>query len=279
MDNLKLLIKISRPIGWVFIPIVILGGYLYRDTSLSPMLITQALYFSFPFSLFLYGINDVNDYKSDLINPSKGGIFGAKFKKSKIPFIIKWVKITAVGTILISLLTLNWINIFASALMVILGYYYSVDPIRLKTKPPIDSFSNAFLYVLVPFLIGSSYYTKSIYFPREILFAALVLTGMHALVSIRDYKYDKKAGDATFSTKYGKKTSAIFSTATALVAIIFGDIDSIFLRILLYSILALSIFATIKPSESNLVRMGKLIPYVFYSTIALYIVSKLLQHV
>lgn len=271
----KLLIRVSRPIGWGFIPSVILGGILYHTNTISITALIQILYFTFPYSLFLYGINDINDYESDIANPSKGSMYGAKISKKEFRLIEKAVMITGAGTIIMSLFTLNIVNIISSVFLVALGYYYSAYPLRIKTKPPIDSISNGFLYIVFPFLIGQSYFINTFSIPREIIFLAIMGVGLHAVASLRDYTYDKKAGDTTFATKYGKKAASLLFPIGIVSTIIFGDIDSKPLQIALWLTLGVFTWVAFRPEEKIVRLAGRFLPYIFYLSALGFFVGKI----
>lgn len=276
LENTKLLLKVSRPAGWGFIPIVILAGITFYTNKVPALAIVQMLYFSIPYSIFLYGINDINDYESDVKNPNKNSIYGAMVSKEDFLLIRKWVNFTGIGTVLVSMLTMNFYNITASLLVVAFGYYYSVNPVRIKTKPPWDSISNAFLYILFPFAIGQSYTNYPLAIPREIVFLSIVIIGLHAVGSLRDYAYDKKVGDETFATKYGKRISASIFPLGITATLVWGDIDSVIVKIFLMVMLGLGIFTIVFPNEKIIRNVGKVVPYLFYSTASLYFLLKLI---
>ena len=52
--------------------------------------------------------------------------------------------------------THNWDNIVATVSLVLVAWLYSVPPIRLKERPPLDSIANGFGYFLLPFVMGYS---------------------------------------------------------------------------------------------------------------------------
>ena len=89
MKNFLVLLKTSRPIGWIIAPLVFLVGLSYSGADLSFLPILQMLLLSFPYCLFVYGINDVYDYESDKLNPRKKFIEGVKLKPIHHPLIKK----------------------------------------------------------------------------------------------------------------------------------------------------------------------------------------------
>ena len=73
---MKELIITSRPLFWVLGPLVYVCGTVYgkppqQFDSLMPVMLALSL--SFPFTLFLFGINDYYDTAPDTANPRKHG--------------------------------------------------------------------------------------------------------------------------------------------------------------------------------------------------------------
>jgi 4-hydroxybenzoate polyprenyltransferase len=157
MNKLLLLIKISRPVGWIVAPLVFLVAFISAGgTSLTVLSISQILLLSVPYCIFLYGINDVYDYEGDQINPKKGKMMGGFIEGSTLDLkchsYIKNVSFLVIVLLfLTSFLTLSIANILGMLLLVFFTYFYSAPPLRFKEKPPLDSFSNGMLYFLPRF--------------------------------------------------------------------------------------------------------------------------------
>jgi 4-hydroxybenzoate polyprenyltransferase len=222
-DKLLLLVKVSRPVGWIVAPLVFLLGLIVSgSTTITPLLISQILLLSFPYCILLYGINDVYDYQADQINPKKGKMLGGFIEGSKLelPYhsYIKNVSFLVIVLLfLTSFLTLSIANILGMLLLVFFSYFYSAPPLRFKERPPLDSISNGMLYWFAPFLLGFSFGGSIIYnfdvWVGYILLTACVM-GIHAFSAIGDYKADKKAGIKTFATVFGKRSAALFALLT-----------------------------------------------------------------
>jgi len=186
MNKFNLLVKTSRPIGWVLGPIVFFIGLVYVQGSISILAIIQAILLSFPGSIFLYGINDVYDYESDKRNPRKKLLEGIKLEKKHHSFIKKTSYIMMLILLLSSILTLNISNIIAMVILIAVSYYYSAPPIRLKEKPIFDSISNGII-VLATFALGYSFEKPITLIPLDIYLIALAVGGAHAYAAIMDY--------------------------------------------------------------------------------------------
>jgi len=228
MKNFLVLLKTSRPIGWITAPLVFLAGLSYSGADLSFLPILQMLLLSFPYCLFLYGINDVYDYESDKLNPRKKFIEGVKLKPIHHP-LIKKVSSYMIGLLVLgSLLTLNVYNFLGMFLLLFFSYFYSAPPIRLKEKPPLDSFSNGILYFFAPFLLGFSFGSSFLNLTVEIYLITVCVMGIHSFSTIMDYSTDKKVGDKTFAVVFGKRSAALSSLVLFMLAIFFAKVRALF---------------------------------------------------
>jgi 4-hydroxybenzoate polyprenyltransferase len=232
MNKLLLLIKVSRPLGWLVAPLVfllglIVSGSISGTTTLIPLAISQILLLSFPYCIFLYGINDVYDYEADQINPKKGKMIGGFIEGAKLEpayhSYIKRVSFLVISLLLLtSFLTLSVTNVLGMLLLVFFSYFYSAPPLRFKERPPLDSFSNGMLYFFAPFLLGFSF-SGSITNNVDVLIGSVLLAvcvmGIHAYSAIGDYTADKKAGLKTFATVFGKRGAALFALLAFVITV------------------------------------------------------------
>lgn len=248
-DKFLLLLKISRPALWVIAPLVFLVGLFYSGASLATLSVIQLVLLTFPYCVFLYGINDVYDYESDKLNPRKKLVEGIKLKKKHHDFIKK-VSYVVIGILIISsLITFNYSNWVGMVLLLLFSYFYSVPPVRLKVLPPLDSFANGMLYFLTPFLMGFSFGGSGLEIPLKVYMVAACGMGFHALSTITDYTVDKKVGDKTFAVAFGKRTAAVFAIIIFLITIFFAGIQTVILNYYLLAALLVAIAILIYPKE------------------------------
>ena len=107
MNTFKKLLISSRPVSWINTAFPFAATYLFFTGKVDLTLVLGTIFFLVPYNLFMYGINDVFDYESDLRNPRKGGIEGALLDKSLhnitinaavlscVPFVLLCWKYTA----------------------------------------------------------------------------------------------------------------------------------------------------------------------------------------
>jgi len=223
MSRLRRLLKRSRPRFWLYLAGPVLVGVAFGAESaselLSPVSIGLFLYFLLPANLFLYGINDVFDADVDEENPKKddrevrytgdnleagfavGGAIAGLWLAVSLPAAAAWI----VG-------------------FLALGTAYSAPPLRLKTKPPLDSASNG-LYVLPGVAAYAALAGTNP--PLEAIVGGWLWTmAMHTFSAIPDIEPDREAGIRTLATVLGRNaTLAYCGVVWLLAAGVFGVLD------------------------------------------------------
>ena len=237
--NLGLAFNISRRVGWVIAPLVFLIGLVYSGGSISYYSLIQLVLLSFPYSVMLFGINDLNDYESDIINPRKKSAQDPRHKN----FIYVNSFVAALGLLCVAVILGNKFNIFSVVVLLFVSYFYSAYPLRLKEIPLIDSISNGLIFLAV-FSIGYSFGGSLSEIPAKIYFVALCVMGIHAFGAAVDCETDKEAGHKTLAVYIGKRGALLFASSTFIVSYIYSGIGSyiINLYLLFCSILALTAF-------------------------------------
>ena len=271
-DKFKLIVKVSRPVFWLIFPLVFVFGMLISGAKLTFLPLLQILLLSFPYSIILYGINDVYDYESDKRNPRKNSMWGFILKPAYDSLIINASIFSAVVIFLSSLITLNLLNIIVMSIALFLAYAYSAPPLRLKTKPPLDSITNG-AYFIVPFLLGASFGK----FPSHLLVQAVWVTvsvmGLHAFSTIMDYSSDKEAGERTFAIMFGKRTAAIIPFIIFFSELLFAGFELSILNYYLLFCASLALIESFFPSEKLATLFFKLIFFGFFITAIIFLIQ------
>lgn len=272
IDKLILLIKTSRPLGWIIAPLVFLIGFSFSNTELTFLPIIQILLLSFPYCIFLYGINDIYDYESDKLNPRKKLVEGIKLNPQHHSFVKNISLSIVLLLILVSLLSLNFSNIFGVLILLFFSYFYSAPPLRFKEKPPLDSFSNTMLYFFVPFILGFSFNNSIFTIPLNVYLITICVMGIHSFSTIMDYSVDKKVSDKTFSVVFGKRLASIFAFFVFIPALIFGKFETIAVNYYLIFCSLLFLIISIFPSEKLASLFFKLIFVGFIITAIIFLI-------
>ncbi len=166
----------------------------------------------------LFGINDIYDHETDKQNPRKGGfLHGAMLSKIEFGPVNKISGVIAAVIILIGAVSQNMVTFSLSIALVATSYAYSVPPLRLKERPPLDSISNAAIIYLIVAL-GFSYIGQGFLIPEGSFFTLtfpllIAIIAIHMFSTIMDHTPDKKASVKTMATVFSK-------TKTAYIALI-----------------------------------------------------------
>lgn len=210
LSKLQLLFTTSRPISWVNTAYPFAAGYLVCGGAVDARLIVGTLFFLIPYNLLMYGINDVFDYESDILNPRKGGVEGAVTAKKYHPLIV-WssvlLSLPFVAVLIAVTPATSWIVLAALLFFVVA---YSAKGLRFKEVPFLDSITSSIHFV------GPLVYALSILGFPAVAWPAVIaffLWGMasHAFGAVQDIVPDREAGIGSIATVMGARVTVWFS--------------------------------------------------------------------
>lgn len=219
LQKIKALAKVSRPISWVNTAYPFAATYLLLGGSPTDALfIIGTLFFLIPYNLFMYGINDVFDYESDIRNPRKNSIEGAAEAKSFHPTIMRWSLWLTLPVMLVLMLLGSW---QADAVLLAVMFFvlaYSYKGLRFKEIPFLDSVTSSIHFV------GPMIYAMAV-LPASAAVAipfaiALFLWGLasHAFGAVQDVIPDRKGGLKSIATVIGARPTVWFAAGLYLAA-------------------------------------------------------------
>ena len=218
---IRKLFWVSRPLLWLDTAFPFAAAYLVSGGHIDSTLIVGTLYFLWPYNLFLYGINDVYDYESDLLNPRKGGIEGMREKRDFHPKIIKATVLFNAPFVLYLLLQGSIVSKITLLAILFLVLAYSVRGLRFKEQPVLDSMTSSAHFVgPMVYALTLSIFTYNAW-PYILAF---FLWGMasQAFGAVQDIIPDRKANFKSIATVLGARRTVYFAimlyaTATILV--------------------------------------------------------------
>lgn len=279
--TLKEVFFLSRPRFWMYVlgtylvGIISAGNIFEYDTYTVLLLIAFGLFFSLPANVFIYGINDIYDYETDILNE----------KKIKYESVLKLEKHRSLWQFIIFLI-LPFLPLFfiantkvklAICLFMATGLFYSAKPIRAKSNPPLDVLFSAIIYVS-PALVGY-YITGNTNIQWLAVLAGLIWAfGMQTYSAIPDIIADKKAGVNTLAVMLGEKKSLLFCLCAYLlsasigmyyvgvIALVFGLVYVIIVLLTMKDTAKLFKFYTYFPIV-NVVTGAVLFFYLFFKSI------------
>ena len=257
----KRLIRISRPAFWGFGPLLFIYPFFAQSIFPGPAALLTLFLLSFPACLMVFGINDIHDRKTDLLNPRKKKYFqGAIIRKDEALIVLLSSLFIGAALIIIPIISGNTTAAAISSILVLLSFAYSTPPLRLKERPPLDSISNAFMIYLIAAL-GYSYATGDYLIPPGNFTGIgapllLAIVSIHMFSTIMDYTPDRKAGVLTISTAIGKRMTALLSFGLLAAVILIIESDNLFIRAFLWSSLFLTLSYFIFSSEASARRIS-----------------------
>lgn len=203
-DSLALALRISRFRFWIYAGGTYVVGFALAADSLSdffaPEYYLYLFYFFVPANIFIYGVNDYWDEATDRKNPKKDEkeYRVRQSDRFRLKVIILVVTITSVALMFFQDATERLV--FGAFLL--LSYFYSAGPARLKSRPVLDSASNV-LY-LMPGIFG--FYLASGEFPTLPILAAgfMHTSAMHLFSAVPDIVPDRDAGIKTTAVVLGR---------------------------------------------------------------------------
>ncbi len=214
---LKKLFWISRPVSWPNTAYPFGVAYLLAGGQLDSTFWVGILFFLVPYNLLMYGINDVFDYESDILNPRKGGIEGMREQRAFHPTIVRASIGVSLPFIVYFLAIGSTISRLVFALLIFFVVAYSVAYLRFKEKPLLDSVTSSIHFV------GPTIYSLSLtHFPYEAwpFVIAFFLWGMasHAFGAVQDIVPDRAGKLRSIATLFGAKGTVRFSVILYTIA-------------------------------------------------------------
>lgn len=212
------ILKVARPLSWFNTIFGVAGGAFVAGGSLrAPRNLLALAYFTLPYNLTLYGINDICDYPSDRLNPRKnsveGGLLPTDTHRPMLALIAALNAPTLPPLLAAGDRRANAILAFLLATTVA----YSAPPARLKEVAGVDSFISATHYV-TPFVYGLALNRAERYPAREIAAFVAWCMASQSFGAIQDVAFDRAVGSGSIATVIGPRATALAATALYLLA-------------------------------------------------------------
>jgi 4-hydroxybenzoate polyprenyltransferase len=205
---IRRLLHISRPVLWInTVGPATVGMWLTGDLWRWDFL-PIVLWLTLPFNLLIYGINDVFDQETDAKNPRKGTLEGARIRPEEAGYIWRGVVLANAPFVTYFVVSLPspavlWITVYA-----LLFAGYSVPPARFKSRPYLDSLSNAayaFPLVFTPLALSASPV-----WPAAVGLMAWS-AAKHTFDAVQDVDEDRRVGIQTTAVRLGPRGVVLWS--------------------------------------------------------------------
>jgi 4-hydroxybenzoate polyprenyltransferase len=166
-------------------------------------------------------VNDVADREIDLVNhPADRGRPLVTGEASEAALLA--VHRMAAGLALAFALPLGWAGVAIVATSLLIGWMYSVGPVRFSYRTYLAPLVLGIAYVLVPYGLGLVVADTSPG-PRDALFAAALFSLFVARINLKDFRDrdgDARYGKPTLLLRFGKDATC----AVSLVALLTGNL-------------------------------------------------------
>ena len=218
------LLRQSRPRFWLYLAGPVVVGLAYGAASIeelfSPIALVLVAYFLLPANSYLYGINDIFDAVIDRRNPKKATRELRYEGRRAVPIVVAIAGALGAGLVIVAPPPARWYLVG----FLVLGAAYSAPPLRLKTRPPLDSISNG-LYIL-PGCAAYAALAGSHPPVLAVLGGWLWTMGMHTFSAIPDIAPDRQGGIETMATLLGRRGALAYCAGCwSLAAVVFAVID------------------------------------------------------
>lgn len=224
--TLKKLFWVSRPVSWPNTAYPFAAGYLVSGGNIDTTFIIGAIFFLIPYNLLMYGINDVFDYESDILNPRKGGIEGMKEQRVFHPIIIKSSVISTSLFIVLLIFLGNMASNLILALLVFFVVAYSAKHLRFKEVPFLDSITSS-IHFVGPLVFALSLNGLSSNSAPYLISFFTWGAASHAFGAVQDIEPDRSAKISSIATWLGAKAtirSSILLYSVSSIILIFQGI-------------------------------------------------------
>jgi lycopene elongase/hydratase (dihydrobisanhydrobacterioruberin-forming) len=201
-----LLVAVMRPWFWPVSWVPAYFGTVLADHAWLPTPAFRAAVALLVLGPLIWGAvlaqNDLHDLPSDRDNPRKATaplVTGA-VSAARLRIWYRAIALAAVGAALF----VGPLFVLGVAGVLLLGWAYSVPPLRLKTRPGWDIAVNALVVGLVSPVAGWSITRDPWQFPWQFgLIGVLFAAALYVPTTVTDLTADAGAGDTTFAVRFG----------------------------------------------------------------------------
>ena len=228
----RVLFSTSRPLSWINTAYPFAVAYWVLTREVDWYLVIGTIFFLVPYNLFMYGLNDVFDYDSDLRNPRKGGVEGAIVAKQFHRSILWAILATCVPFVVLLGYGANLATTVALLFVLFMVAAYSAPYLRFKEIPFLDSATSATHFVgpavVGVFAAAARHLNLEITAKTVLILIAFFIWGMasQAFGAVQDVVPDRKAKISSIATTIGAaetvRTSMWLYVLCALLLVIRG---------------------------------------------------------
>jgi 4-hydroxybenzoate polyprenyltransferase len=203
LQAVRALLGSSRPLSWVNTAYPFAAAY-YLAAGFDLTLMLGTVYFLVPYNLLMYGVNDVFDYESDVLNARKGGVEGVVLDTGMHRLTLWAAAITNLPFLVALLLLGSSASAAVLTVVVFAVIAYSAPGLRFKERPFLDSVTSS-THFTGPAAFGLVLATGPLTPVTVAALVAFFLWGMasQAFGAVQDIVADRAAGIGSVGTALG----------------------------------------------------------------------------
>ena len=229
MSVLQSLVLSSRPLSWVNTAFPFAVAYYVSTGQFDALFLVGTVFFLIPYNVLMYGINDVFDYESDVLNPRKGGAEGALLPPELHRPMLLTSTLLALPFVVWLVFQGSWPSWVMLALSLFSVVAYSTPPLRFKEIPGLDSVTSSVHFVspaLYGLALGGGLWGDGLWGAEPpssttaLVLSAFFLWGMgsHAFGAVQDVISDREAGIGSVAAIWGARTAVWIAVALYAIA-------------------------------------------------------------
>ncbi len=241
------LIRLTRYRDYLaFVTITTLMGAIAAEATLSLKLVLVLVANQLAVG-FAFMINDVEDAEDDAINPAKlnRNPVSCAAVTPRAGYISSFI---IAGLSVIAYAFLGWVPFIFGVISLLIGFFYSWKPVRLKNIFLIDMFSHCFMLAGLQYL--PAFYSFQTQMTNKGLFPLIFVICFslygELFNELRDLEHDLKAGLRHTAAILGYKITfwlmvsiALFGVVSGVISLIFVDLLPVWLLIVMAVLVAL----------------------------------------
>lgn len=212
------LVRASRPIGWVAAVALYRIGLGYGHVNESWVTVGVSIVLTFPFCLYLFGLNDLADAASDRRNPRKGNWLHGASEPVERSLAARFGPWAAGAVVAVFIPLLPWIAGLVLAGILLIAWMYSSYPVRLKEIPIVDGLVTATIMIgllAIGYLSGGHVDAITV----EAYAVTPTLAGLHIFASVVDVDSDQHAGHRTLAVRVGARGAGAVAFVLSLATV------------------------------------------------------------
>ena len=217
--SIGFLFRTSRPLGWVASFSLFRIGMEYGSAQNTFSTVGLSIVLTFPFCLYLFGLNDIADRESDIDNPRKGNWIHGASSPEDHDTLARWSPWIGGGIVALFVPLIPFAAGVVLAFILIVSWAYSTKPFRLKEIPIVDGLTTASIMIGL-LCVGFLTNTAPSSIPYEAVAVAPCLVGLHIFASVVDLESDRKANHRTLAVRAGPRIAGLVAIAFSMLSTI-----------------------------------------------------------